>query len=403
MAKSFIKLTRKDQRALNAGESITEHGIKFQKLANNDGVYTINIMADGQRIHRVVGHESDGTTRTQAEDFIEKLRQDAKNDRLSLPKGRKVALGFKDAATKYLAKLEQEGGKDIKQKKQRLELHLIPFLADKPLSKISTFDIERYKKQRLAEHSNRGKSHYVNGELVHNKASATSKLTSAGTVNREIAVLSHIFSKACEWNWISHSPVKMKRLKENNSRIIYLTVDQLLNLKECAKIDDHKYIYPFILIGTETSMRASEIFSIRREHVDLQKNTIYIPKAKAGAREQPITKRLTEYLKGYLDGLPEKTQWLFSSPTAKSGHIVDIRKAYRRVVSTAGLDPDVVLRHTMRHTAITHLVQAGVDLPTVKRISGHKTLAMVERYSHANGEHIGAAMDLLEKRYKEAV
>ncbi|MEZ4575790.1 MAG: tyrosine-type recombinase/integrase, partial [Vampirovibrionales bacterium] len=48
--------------------------------------------------------------------------------------------------------------------------------------------------------------------------------------------------------------------------------------------------------------------------------------------------------------------------------------------------------NTLRHTAITHLVQAGIDLPTVKRISGHKTLRMVERYSHQNGEHIQAAM-----------
>ncbi len=34
----------------------------------------------------------------------------------------------------------------------------------------------------------------------------------------------------------------------------------------------------------------------------------------------------------------------------------------------------------MRHTAITRLVKAGVDLPTIQRISGHKTLAMVLRY-----------------------
>ena len=40
-------------------------------------------------------------------------------------------------------------------------------------------------------------------------------------------------------------------------------------------------------------------------------------------------------------------------------------------------------------TAITHLVQAGVDLPAVKRISGHKTLIMAERYTHQNGEHMG--------------
>jgi len=49
-----------------------------------------------------------------------------------------------------------------------------------------------------------------------------------------------------------------------------------------------------------------------------------------------------------------------------------------------------------------NMVQAGVDLPTVKRIRGHKTLAMVERYAHANGEHIQAAMNKLEHRYNNA-
>ena len=42
----------------------------------------------------------------------------------------------------------------------------------------------------------------------------------------------------------------------------------------------------------------------------------------------------------------------------------------------------------MRHTAITDLVQSGVDLPTIQRISGHKTLAMVLRYTHVHGSHI---------------
>ena len=66
------------------------------------------------------------------------------------------------------------------------------------------------------------------------------------------------------------------------------------------------------------------------------------------------------------------------------------------------MDPKEVLRHTLRHTAITDLVQAGVDLPTVQRISGHKTLQMVVRYAHQNREHIRAAMDKLEKRYFDA-
>jgi len=119
-------------------------------------------------------------------------------------------------------------------------------------------------------------------------------------------------------------------------------------------------------------------------------------------REQPITKHLATFLEGSLAALPKGTPWLFPSIGAKAGHAVDVRKAYRRTVEAAGLNPDEVVRHTLRHTAITHLVQSGVDLPTVKRISGHKTLIMVERYAHQNGAHIQIAMDKLENRMKIA-
>ena len=90
--------------------------------------------------------------------------------------------------------------------------------------------------------------------------------------------------------------------------------------------------------------------------------------------------------------------WLFPAADSASGHRVAIEKPFRRVVVAAGLDPLEVTRHTLRHTAITHLVQSGVDLPTVQRISGHKTLAMVARYAHQSGEHIAAAMERLEER-----
>ena len=89
-----------------------------------------------------------------------------------------------------------------------------------------------------------------------------------------------------------------------------------------------------------------------------------------------------------------------SSPRSKCGHIKWIEYAFREVVKAADLDPKQIVPHTLRHTAITHLVQAGIDLPMVQRISGHKTLQMVARYSHQNGEHIQLAMDVLEKRYK---
>jgi integrase len=67
-------------------------------------------------------------------------------------------------------------------------------------------------------------------------------------------------------------------------------------------------------------------------------------------------------------------------------------RPFRDAVKAAGLDAALITPHVMRHTAITKLVQAGVDLPTIQRISGHKTLAMVLRYAHVHGRHIDEAI-----------
>jgi integrase len=306
-------------------------------------------------------------------------------------KQRKSPLSFSEAADDYLTKLAQEDGKDLKMKSYRLKMHLKPFFGDVRLSKISSSDVEQYKRQRASELVMRpngpGGKPVFGGE------------TKPATINRELATLSHLFSKAVEWKWIDHKPATIKRLKEGSGRIVYLTVEQMTALLKAAEGDQKRQIHPFIKIGLETSMRKSEILAIRRQDVDLQRMVIYIPKAKAGAREQPITTGLAEYLASYMVSLQPGDQWLFPSPAAKAGRTINLDKPFRRCVQSAGLDVKQVVRHTLRHTAITHLVQAGVDLPTVKRISGHKTLSMVEKYSHQNGEHIQIAMSKLTDRY----
>lgn len=401
MAKTFTKLTRPLMRKLAAGEKLNEHGITFERQASGEGVFSVNVMVDGQRIHRVIGRESDGTTRTQAEEFIEKARQEARAGRLSLPKGRKLALTLRDAALDYLERLHESGGKDLKMKKMRLDLHLVPFFGDMALAKIGSFDIERYKKQRQQETV----IARPRGKAIEQTAERAASVKPA-TINRELAVLSHLLNKASEWGWIDRPAARIRRFQEGQGRITYLTTDQIKRLIEVAKADGNPVIYPFIVIALETSMRKMEILGIRKENIGIQRRIIYIPavagETKTGAREQPITQHLADFLAGYLEAAQPGTPWLFPSPGAKSGHAMDIRKPFRRVVEAAGLDPDQVVRHTMRHTAITHLVQAGVDLPTVKRISGHKTLAMVERYAHQNGAHIESAMDKLQARLKLA-
>ena len=374
MSVRFSKLTRHAIRSLKRGASISERGITFRREANGDGVYSINIMVDRRRIHRVIGRESEGVTRQQAEDFVAQARTDARRNRLELPEGRKTPLAFHEAATRYIQRLRESDGKNIQIKERQLRQHLIPFLSTKPLSAIESFDVERYKKARRS----------------HGAAKAT--------VNRELATLSHLLNQAVEWKWVKSKSVRINRFKEDNQRIVYLTDDQCVALLDAAASDHNENVHAFVMVGLHTGMRHAEILAIRREDVDIGKRVIWLPQAKAGSREQPITRELAEYLETRLDMLPLGCEWLFPSPGSATGHVHTIRKAFRRSAERAGLDPDQITPHTLRHTAVTHLVQAGVDLPTVQRISGHKTLSMVARYAHQSGSHIEAAMDRLEGR-----
>ena len=210
MTIKFNTLTRANIRALAPKQRLQEHGIEFDRLPNGDGRWWISIMVDGQRIHRVVGKESDGTTRQHAEELIAKLRTEARDGRLNLPKGRKLALSFKEAAEKYLENEISTQAKNLYAKISKLRLYLIPFLGDKPLDKISDLDIEHYKKKRLES-------------------------VCEVTINRDLAVLSHFFTKAVEWKWLNSRPVAVRKFKENQSRKTYCVVP----VGACDKVNFH--------------------------------------------------------------------------------------------------------------------------------------------------------------------
>ena len=375
--KNFTKLTRINQRKLKANEKLQEHGIIFTRLENGDGKYSVCVTVDGQRIHRVIGYESDGTTRTQAEEFLSKTKTEAKEQRLNLPKGRKLPVSFSEAVKKYLERMKHE--KDYLCKERRIRLHLLPFFKNSALSQISSFDIERYKKKRQ-------------NDPLQNRVIG---ITKTSTINRELAVLSHLLNKSIEWGLIEKMPCRINKFKEENERTAYLTVKQIKEVLKIAREDMNPHIYPYIFIALNTSMRHMEILQLKREDIDLNRRVISIKKSKTGAREQPISEELTRFLESFLR---TRKEYLFPSPKSCTGHLKEIRKPFIRVIKRAGLDPKKIVRHTLRHTVITHLVQAGVDLPTVKRISGHKTLIMVERYSHQNTEHIQEAFEKFKGR-----
>ena len=272
MSLRFSRLDRTSMRRLLAGQVINEHGITVERLGNGDLRFSVNVMVDGRRIHRVIGRESDGVTRTQAEEFIERTRSKARDDRLDLPKGRKLALSFGEAADRYILNLEEANGKNLTSKRRQLRLYLKPYFGAMRLDAITSFTIEKYKKRRRDEKA------------------------SPATINRELATLSHLFNRAIEWKWIERVSAKPTKFAESGGRIIALTDEQCDRLMRAAVGSPDPDLYLFVAFGLNTAMRHGEILAARWDQLDCANRRLFIPDAKAGQRDQPLTSELADLL-----------------------------------------------------------------------------------------------------------
>ncbi len=364
----MARLTRTALRELRIGQRISQGGITAERTAAAIHI-SVNAMVDGQRIHR-----RGFASLAECQEFLDQARADARRGRLNLPQGRKLALTFGRAAQEYIERLEQSEGKNLVAKRRQLKLHLTPTFGAERLDQLSPFSIERYKAARR-------------------KTGAAT-----GTIDRELATLSHLLNRAVEWKWIDRLPVRPKKFNDDRRRIIALDDAQCARLTAAAHASADPDLWLFMEIGLNTAMRHREILGARWDRVDFARRRLYIPEAKAGQREQPITKALTETLAREREMRQDRDGWIFPARRRGNSATLDrMTKPFKAAVIAAGLDPAQVTPHTLRHTAITRLVEAGVDLATVQQISGHRTLSMVLRYAHIHGQHIDKAIAALER------
>jgi integrase len=275
-------------------------------------------------------------------------------------------------------------GKRQQDIEDHLDQHLTPFFGSHRLDNLTKFGLFRYRKKR-----------------------EESDGTRPATVNRELATLSHLLHCAAskEWGWIKAGDIPdIPRVKEDRKPIDILTPQQSDALVRAAVADQDPDIWLFVLFGLNTAMRHSEIVRRRFDEVDWTNRRIWIDKAKSGARSQPITPSLRDALIERRKSATDPDGWIFPSrsPNSKQPHRLSLAKAFRRAVILAKLDPSKVTPHTMRHTGISRLVMAGTDIPTIQKISGHKTVQMVMHYVHVFGSHIDDAINVLDQKIPDA-
>ena len=146
-------------------------------------------------------------------------------------------------------------------------------------------------------------------------------------------------------------------------------------------------------------MRSSEAAGLRWSQVDLKKRVIFLPDTKnKDSRWVPLTKELTKELsnlkktsKGKNENLVFLKEDQLKTARAKARPGIKFREAFNAAKKRAGL-PDIHM-HDLRHTAASHLIMSGVDIRTLADILGHRTLQMVQRYTHLLHDHKLTAID----------
>lgn len=366
---TFERLQRATLRKLQPGQSISEHGITYTRL-DGDGRWSVNVMVARTRHHVVVGLESEGYTRTQAEDLVSTLRAKKAEKRHGIATKRGRALTVASAADDYLEYLREHAGKDLDMKATRLRLHLVRLLGAKRLDQLEDADWSSYTSTRRSE-------------------GATD-----ATVNRERSVLLHLLRLAVKRRLLRAVPCQLDRQKESAGRLIYLEPDQLRRLVDAARQDESPHSLPFVMIAGYTGMRHEPVLALRARDIDIDRRTIWIAKDKAGQREQPMPQILADYLRPFIASL-QPDDWLFPSARSKRGRVYQMSSQFARCVARAGLPADVT-PHTLRHTVASNAARAGLDAATIAALGGWKTRAMAERYTHS--ANLATAMDALERR-----
>jgi integrase/recombinase XerD len=144
-----------------------------------------------------------------------------------------------------------------------------------------------------------------------------------------------------------------------------------------------------------TGMRVTELVTLPRSVLDADRRMLTIRGKGGRERLVPLNRAALSALDAYLaeieDGMIPalRTRWLFPSRGAE-GHLTRQRlgQELKDLAQEAGLDPEQVSPHVLRHAFASHLLDRGADLRAVQQLLGHADISTTEIYTHVLEERL---------------
>jgi len=238
------------------------------------------------------------------------------------------------------------------------------------LRDLTTLQIEEYMAERLAQ-------------------------VSFATISKELGVLKSAFRCAVRWTWASRSPfIGIVLNQEGTARTRWLSDNEELRL--LAHCPD--WLRDIVIVGLDSGLRPGNLVGLQCSWVQRGQTCLHIPREQTKTNKLPLTIPLTTRAADIIHRYLERawSQHLFVSTAGHPYTCAQVNRKLQRAAFTAGLR-DICL-YTLRHSFISRLVQAGVSLPEVAALAGHRDVRMSMRYAHLAPRHLRNSIAILEAR-----
>ncbi|MBA2526897.1 MAG: site-specific integrase [Pyrinomonadaceae bacterium] len=309
-------------------------------------------------------------TKAEAEQVQTQIKRAIFDDKYNRAAGNKDFAEFVDEVFVPWAKASKRSWQDDEERARPLKA----FFEGKRLRDITPMLIEKYKQQRL------------NTTTLHKRK------RSPATVNRELQVLSKVFSMAYDNGLVETNPMRrVHRLREAPARERYLTDEEEKKLFAIL-VGRRAHIRPIVVVALHTGMRQGEILGLKWENVDFEQEAIFVAHTKTGRpRKLPMGEPVKVELRSLKqDALPHEHVFSYARTGLK---LTTFRHAWEGACQAAKISS---LRfHDLRHTFATRLRAKGVHEMDIMSLLGHTTLQMTARYTHAIPENLRTAVNSL--------
>jgi len=223
------------------------------------------------------------------------------------------------------------------------------------------------------------------------------KQMSPARVNRYMAALSTALNTSIrEWEWMEDNPMrKISKLKEPRGRVRYLNIEEKERLLvACKSVNNHLYLA--VVLALSTGARQQEIWDLRWSNVNFETRFITFTETKNDEfRSVPLVELGRELLLDHYRLRREDSDIVF--PSKKNPAVsYDFRNPWKKALVIAEVED--FRWHDLRHSCASYLAMNGVQMRTIAEILGHKTLSMVQRYTHLSTEHLTEAISDLNRK-----